>query len=108
MKRFYLLILILPFIITCASSSNSQTLSQAKENLSCMEYIGDIPWEKVKQALGEASIPVLPEPGTDLFQNARGYTNLKVFFHTTRKNLEEAGRIRPHEVVYKVEICKEK
>jgi len=108
MKRLLLLCVVPPLIFACTSLSNSQTLSQAKENLFCLEYSNGIPWEQVQHAFGDPPFAPQPEPGTDLSQNTRGYKNLRIFFHTKPQKTEEEGKIRFKEVVYKVEICKEK
>jgi len=108
MRRLFLLCSLLPFIIACTTLSNSGTLSQQKENLYCLEYSNGVLWEQVQSAFGDPAFSPKPEPGTNLSQNARGYKNLRVYFYTKSQKIEEEGKTRFKEVVYKVEICREK
>lgn len=108
MKKLLLLCLALSIFLSCSSLSNSLTLSQTKEGLSCIGYTTGIPWEQVQQAFGIPPLTPRPEPGADLSRNARGYKNLEVFFYTQPQKIEEGDKIRFKEVVYKVEICKKK
>lgn len=108
MKRLLLLCLALPIFLSCSSLSNSLSVSQTEEGLRCIEYTNGIPWELVQQAFGIPPLTPRPEPGADLSRNARGYKNLEIFFYTQPQKIEEGGKIRFKEVVYKVEICKEK
>ncbi|NUO09704.1 MAG: hypothetical protein HUU08_13670 [Candidatus Brocadia sp.] len=101
------------FVVAIALTSSttlqkSKTLNQAKAGLDCIEYTEGMDWKQISEKLGAPSITPLPEPGTNLSRNARGYEDMTIIFHTERKEFKEGERVRFHEVVTKIEVCKEK
>ncbi|MBM4273002.1 MAG: hypothetical protein FJ134_00845 [Deltaproteobacteria bacterium] len=65
-------------------------------------------WQMVSQKLGDPDLVPLPEPGTDLSENARGYKGCIIIFYTKRQPVKQGDKLRFEEVVYKVELCKRK
>jgi hypothetical protein len=105
MRRLSVLLLLALLLTSC---TNQMALSQVKEEVSCLEYHAGMDWDQVANKLGPPGILPKPEAGTDLSQNARGYNDMVVIFHTKREQVKEDGKIRFKEVVYKIEVCKKK
>jgi hypothetical protein len=105
MKRWFALVLLVALVASCAGP---KVLSEFKGELSCAEYQHGMGWDQVAAKFGTPEITPLPEPGTDLSMNARGYRDMTVIFYTKRQQVNEDGKIRFKEVVYKIEICKRK
>jgi hypothetical protein len=103
MKRWLALSLLLSLVISCVGPT---VLSEVKRDLSCVEYHQDMNWDQVSAKFGTPELVPIPEPGTDLSTNARGYNGMTVIFYTKRQPVNEGGKIRFKEVIYKVEICK--
>ena len=105
MRRLSVLLLLALLLTSCA---NQMALGPVKEGVSCLEYQAGMDWDQVANKLGPPGIFPKPEAGTDLSQNARGYNDMVVIFHTKREQVKEDGKIRFKEVVYKIEVCKKK
>jgi hypothetical protein len=80
------------------------TLEDVKANRNCIEYQGQLGWQKVEDTLGEPAVFPRPEPGK-LSDNTRVYKNATVIFYVTREKRGEGNTVRFHEVVQKIEIC---
>ncbi|OGP69539.1 MAG: hypothetical protein A2Y80_00940 [Deltaproteobacteria bacterium RBG_13_58_19] len=61
---------------------------------------------EIKVKLGDYDMAPIPEPGPDVLKNARVYENMTVIFYTEVQDVNQGGKVRPKEIVYKVEICK--
>jgi hypothetical protein len=107
MKKTTLFIVMVMVLSSCLALASSKTIGQIKEGLSCVEYKEAIPWADVKAKLGQYDIAPIPEPGPDVLKNARVYQNVTVIFYTDVCDVKIGDKVRPQEVVYKVEICKE-
>lgn len=105
MKRWLALVLLVALVASCAGPT---VLSEVKGELSCAEYQPGMGWDQVAAKFGPPEITPKPEPGTDLSMNARGYHGMTVIFYTKRQQVNEEGKVRFKEVVYKIEICKRK
>lgn len=102
MRRLSVLLLLVLLVTSCA---NQMALSPVKERGSCLEYQAGMDWDQVANKLGPPGTFPKPGAGTDLSQNARGYSDMVVTFHTKREQVNENGKIRFKEVVYKIEVC---
>ena len=105
MKRWGVLLLLVVMAASCAAPP---VLSGVKGELSCVEYQPGMGWDQVAAKFGTPEITPQPEPGTDLSLNSRGYRDMTVIFYTKRQQVNEEGKIRFKEVVYKIEIGKRK
>ncbi len=108
MKRSTLVFITVMVLSSCLALASSKTIGQIKESLNCVEYTEGMPWTDIKGKLGEYDITPIPEPGPDVLKNARVYENMTVIFYTAVRDVKVGDKVRPKEVVYKVEICKEK
>jgi hypothetical protein len=108
MKRLATFFLITLFIASCSYVQHPQTLSQVKADLDCIPYKEGMRWTQISERLGAPDIAPLPEAGTDLSRNTRGYKNKAVIFYIERQEVKEGGKVRFYEVVTDVEVCKEK
>ena len=106
MKRLILFSIVMLATAACASFSGPETLGQFKNNLHCIEYTQDMPWDEIKDSLGSPGATPMPEPGSGLSQNARVYKGTSVVFYTKLQKVEQDGKTRFKEVVYKIEVCK--
>lgn len=102
MKRWLPLLFLLAMVTACLSG---QVLSQVKQDLSCVTYSEGMNWDQVASKFGAPDITPQPEPGTDLSLNSRGYRGMTVIFYTKRQPVNEEGKIRFKEVIYKIDIC---
>ncbi len=105
MKRTAIFFILVIFVLSCAKYV---AVGEVKEGSTCLEYKEAMDWEQVAQKFGTPDITPIPEPGTDLSANARGYKNMKVIFYTKRQQVNEDGKVRFKEVIYKVEVCRKK
>jgi hypothetical protein len=102
------IVLLLAFSLMSCVSPNSQTLTELKMNLKCIEMQNGLLWADISREFGTADILPLPEAGTNLGKNARGYRDEIVIFYTDLKEVKEGEKTRFNEVVYKTEICRKK
>jgi hypothetical protein len=105
MRRWWALLLLLAMVTSCPGQT---MLRESTGKTPCVEYHQDMSWNRVAAQFGTPDLLPRPEPGTELSQNARGYRDMTVIFYTKRQQINEAGKIRFEEVIYKVEICKTK
>lgn len=103
MKRWWTLLLLLSLVTSCHGQTG---LSGVKGESSCVEYHDGMNWDQISAKFGTPELAPPPEPGTDLSQNARGYNAMTVIFYTKRQPVNEDGKIRFKEVIYKIDICK--
>lgn len=103
MKKIAALLFVVIIISACAAP---QTLGQAKENLTCIEYKEGMDWQAVAGAFGRPNGAPLPQAGTKLSENTRIYRSMSVIFYTKSQEFREEGKLRFKEVVYKIEVCK--
>jgi hypothetical protein len=103
MKRWLALFVLLTLVTSC---SGRTVLSGVKGESPCVEYQAGMSWDQISARFGTPDIVPQPEPGTDLSMNARGYNALTVIFYTKRQQVNEDGKIRFKEVIYKIDICK--
>jgi hypothetical protein len=108
MKRSAIFFLITIFITSCSYVQHPKTFGQVKADWDCIPYKGGMRWTQISERLGAPDIAPLPETGTDLSRNTRGYINKVVIFHLERQEVKEAGKVRFYEVVTDIEVCKEK
>lgn len=108
MRRFVIFSFIAIFLTSCATLQNPKTLGQVKADLDCIEYKEGVVWKQISEKFGTPDIAPLPEPGQDLSRNTRVYKDRVIIFYTERQEVKEGEKIRFHEVVTKVEVCKEK
>lgn len=109
MNQLTVFLVIAILLTSCANvTAGSQTFSQAKAELNCVEYANEIDWRQVSEKFGAPDKPFLPEPGSDLTKNTRLYKDKIIIFHTETREVKEGERIRFHEVVTGIEVCKEK
>lgn len=108
MRRHVVLFVAIILLSSCIALAAPRSVEEVKESSTCLEYHGGMGWLEIANTFGEPDIAPKPEPGTDLSMNARGYQDLTVIFYTKRKRVNEDGKIRFKEVVYKIEICKRK
>ncbi|MDP2753225.1 MAG: hypothetical protein Q8P40_02410 [Nitrospirota bacterium] len=107
MKHFVIVLLGVILLTSCATFQE-QTLSQVKANLDCIEYKEGINWGQISGRFGTPDVAPLPEPGMDLSRNTRIYKDKVIIFYTERQEVKEGERVRFHEVISKIELCKEK
>ena len=105
--RFAIVFFLALSVLSCASP-NSQTLTGLKADLTCIEIQDGLKWEEISREFGTPDMRPLPEPGTNLQKNVRGYRNEIVIFYTGLKEVKEGEKTRFHEAVYKTEICRKK
>jgi hypothetical protein len=108
MKRSVIFLLVAVVLTSCAYFQPSKTLDQAKIGLECIKYDEGINWAEISEKFGSPDIAPLPEPGSDLTKNIRGYEGKIVIFYTELKEVKEDGKTRFHEVVSNIEICKKR
>lgn len=110
MRRFAIFFVIVITLTSCTIiQKQPKTLDQVKVGLDCIEYREGMDWNQISDTFGIPPITPLPEPDTDLSKNARGYNkDMTIFFYTERRKVKEGEKVRFHEVVNKIEICKEK
>lgn len=108
MRRLSFLMVLAMLFTSCISLQNRQTLSDLKADLDCIPYREGLEWKHVAGKFGTPSITPIPEAGTDLSKNTRGYKGKTILFFTERKEVSEDGKTRFHEVVTAIEICKPK
>ncbi len=108
MKRLTILFLIPILLTSCSYFQQPKTLGQVKADLDCIPYERGMSWKQISERLGAPEITPLPETGTDLSRNERGYTNKVVIFYIERKEVKEGGKVRFYEVVTGLEVCKKK
>jgi len=109
MKHFTIFFAIAILLTSCANvTAGSQTLSQVKAELNCIEYTKGIDWKQISERFGTPDKTPLPEPGSDLKENTRLYKDKIIIFHTEIQEVKEGDRVRFYEVVIKIEVCREK
>ena len=108
MKRFTIFFLIAIVVTSCAYLQHPKTLGQVKADLDCIAYQKGMDWKQISEKLGDPDIAPLPKPGSDLKENARGYTRRVIVFYTELQEVKEGEKVRFHEVVTDMEVCKEK
>jgi hypothetical protein len=91
MKRLAIFLLITIFITSCSYAQHPKTLSQVKADLDCIPYKGGMRWTQISERLGAPDIAPLPETGTDLSRNTRGYINKVVIFYIEGQDGHEMG-----------------
>jgi len=106
MKRLILFIIFILALPACSSFSEPETLGNLKENLNCIEYEKDMQWNEIKESFGSPTNTPIPNADSELSLNTRVYKNMSVIFYTKLQKLEQDGKTRFKEVVYKVEVCK--
>ena len=104
MKRWLALFLLLTLVTSCPGGT---VLSGVEGESTCVEYHEGMSWDEVSAKFGTPDIAPQPEPGTDLSQNSRGYNAMTVIFYTKRQPINEDGKIRFKEVIYKIDLCKQ-
>lgn len=105
MNRSAILFILVLSITAC---TNYKAVGEEKDNLSCLEYKEAMDWTNVADKFGTPDITPIPEPGTDLSANAKGYKDMVVIFYTKKQQVHEDSKIRFKEAVYKVEVCRKK
>jgi len=105
MKRFSAILIVILVLSSCALFPSPQPLEQVKGAAPCLEYVQGIPWSEVSGKIGPPEVAPLPEPGSSLSKNSRVYRNMTVIFYTEAQEVQEGGKTRFKEVVYKIEIC---
>ncbi len=108
MKRLAPFVLIILLFPACALIQPSQTAVQVKANLECLSYEKGMAWKPISEKLGGPDITPLPEPGTDLTKNVRGYRDKVILFHVEKQEVSEGEKVRFQEVVTAVEVCGKK
>jgi hypothetical protein len=108
MKKIIIPFLIAFFITSCAYSQNLKTLEQLKTNMVCIKYERGIEWKQISEKFGSPDISPLPEPGTGLGRNIRAYKNKIIIFYTELEEFKEGEKIRFHEIITGIEVCREK
>ncbi len=109
MRRFAIFFVIVITLTSCTILQKPpKTLEQVKAGLDCIEYKEGMDWNQISDKFSTPPITPLPEPGTDLSKNARGYKNMTIIFYTERREVKVGEKVRFHEVVNKIEVCKEK
>jgi hypothetical protein len=107
-KRLAILFLLVIALTSCANLQPPQTLDRIKADLECIPYQKEMGWKEISAKLGDPDLVPLPEPGTDLTKNARGYSGKVVIFYTGIKEVEEESKVRFQEIVTTLEICRKK
>ena len=108
MYRIVLCLAITTVLMACSTLSRQETLSGVKAELECIEYKDGAAWEQISDKLGVPDVAPLPEPGTGLGKNSRIYKNTVTIFYTDLREIKEGEKVRFHEVVTNIEVCKEK
>ena len=108
MKRLAIFFLITIFITSCSYVQHPKTLSQVKADLDCIRYEKGLDWKQISEKFGVPDIAPLPEPGTSLGNNSRIYKNTVTIFYTDLREIKEGEKVRFHEVVTNIEVCREK
>jgi len=108
MRRLTILFVIVMALSSCTTLQQPTTLGQVKSALNCIQYKEGMSWNQVSQAIGPPDIAPIPEPGPDLSKNTRVYKDKIVIFYIEMREVIEEGKIRFHEVVTNIEVCKKK
>ena len=108
MKRLAPFVLLIVLFPACAYVQQPQTLGQVKAGLECIPYEKGLGWKQIPEKLGGPDIAPLPEPGTDLTKNVRGYRDEVILFYVERQEVNEGEKVRFQEVVTGVEVCRKK
>lgn len=108
MRRLTILFVIVIALSSCTTLQQPTTLGQVKSALNCITYKEGMNWNQVSQAMGPPDIAPIPEPGPDLSKNTRVYKDKIIIFYIEMREVIEEGKIRFHEVVTNIEVCKEK
>lgn len=108
MRRFAIFFIIVITLTSCTTLQKPKTLDQVKAGLDCIEYKEGMDWKQISDKFGTPPITPLPEPGTNLSKNARGYKDMTIIFYTDTQEVKEGEKVRFHEVVNKIEVCNEK
>jgi hypothetical protein len=108
MRRLTILFVIVMALSSCTTLQQPTTLGQVKSTLNCIQYKEGMSWNQVSQAMGPPDIAPIPEPGTDLSKNTRVYKDKIIIFYIEMREVIEEGKIRFHEVVTNIEVCKKK
>src|SRR4030042_5406653 len=107
MYRIVICLAITISLMACSTISGQETLSGIKTELECIEYKDGVTWEQISEKFGAPNIAPLPEPGTGLGKNSRIYKNTVTIFYTDLREIKEGEKVRFHEVVTNIEVCKE-
>jgi len=108
MKRFVMIFLMAIFVTSCAHLQSTKSLEQVKADLDCILWKKDIEYKQISDKFGSPDIAPLPEPGTGLGRNTRVYRNKTIIFYTELQEFKEGEKVRFHEVVTGIEVCKGK
>jgi hypothetical protein len=107
MKRYLLLYVVTIFLTSCSGHQN-KTLPEIKANLDCVEYTEGITWMQITQNFGKPDAAPFPEPGLNLQSNSRIYEDVIVIITTKNSEIKTGDKVRFHEVVTGIELCKKK
>lgn len=108
MRRFAIILLMSVFVTSCAYVQSPKPLEQVKVDLDCIKWEKDIEYKQISEKFGPPDIAPLPEVGTSLGRNTRVYKNKTVIFYTELQEFKEGEKVRFHEVVTVIEVCKGK
>jgi hypothetical protein len=108
MKRLAPFVLLIVLIPACALVQQSQTLGRVRADLECILYEKGMGWKQISEKLGGPDITPLPEPGTGLTKNVRGYRDKVILFYVEKREVSEGEKARFQEVVTAVEVCRKK
>ncbi len=108
MRRLTILFIIVIVLSSCTTFQKPTTLGQVKSVLNCIQYKEGMSWNQVSQAIGPPDIAPIPDPGPDLGKNTRVYKDKIVIFYIEMKEIKEDGKVRFHEVVTGMDVCKKK
>jgi hypothetical protein len=108
MKRFAVFLILSVSLVSCASFQKPKTLGEAKADLDCTEYRDGEEWKQISGKFGTPDLVPLPEPGAGLTKNSRAYSNMVIFFYTEVREVREGERVRFHEVITSIDVCKKK
>jgi hypothetical protein len=108
MKYYATFFVLAFFLASCASIQGTKTLGQLKEDLVCIKYEKGIPWKQFPEKFGNPDDAPIPEPGKGLGSNARAYRKTILILYTENQEIKEGEKIRFHEVVNDIEVCKRK
>jgi len=108
MRRLTILFVIVMALSSCTTLQQPTTLGQVKSALDCITCKEGMSWSQLSQVIGPPDIAPIPEPGTDLSKNTRVYRDKTVIFYIEMKEVKEDGKVRFHEVVTGMDVCKKK
>lgn len=107
-QKLSFFVLMAIYLTSCATFQKPVTPDEIRAKLDCLEYKEGISWKNTAEKFGKPDFVPLPEPGTDLSKYVRGYKDKVIIFHVERQEFKEDGKTRFHEVITRIEVCKEK